>query len=202
VSSQAALNPKKTPMKYFFLILLMLAWSEAFSQKKFEKEFRIPESDVPAAAIEFVDAMNLEGKIKWYKEQGYDRMSLEAKTKHQGHRLSIEFSEDGTFEDLEVQVRENEIPQEVFNSISKYFSKTYKRHKLRKIQIQYTGETKLFEHFFAQKEAPAALVRRYEIIVSAKENGAYQMFEYLFSAQGEFLLKSVITLKPSDNIEF
>lgn len=189
-------------MKYFFLILLMLAGGEAFSQKKFEKEFRIQENDVPAAAIEFVGAMNLEGKIKWYKEQGYDRMSLEAKTKHQGQRLSIEFSEDGTFEDLEVQVRENEIPQEVFNTISNYFTKTYKRHKFRKIQIQYRGETELFKHFFAQKEAPAALERRYEIIVSAKENGTYQMFEYLFSAQGKFLQQSVITLKPSDNIEF
>jgi hypothetical protein len=189
-------------MKYIFFTLLVLAWSEAFSQKKFEKETRIQESEVPTAATEFVNAMNLGTKIKWYKEQGYDRMSFEAKTKYQGQRLSIEFSEDGTFEDMEILTRQDEVPGETYKVITQYFSTTYKKHKIRKIQVQYTGKIKLFKHFFKQKEAPPELKRRYEVVVSAKENGAYQMFEYLFDSKGKFLQKSVITLKPSDNIEF
>jgi hypothetical protein len=54
----------------------------AQTPSKFEKESRIKRSDVPSQALAFIDSLALPGRIKWYREQGLDKHSIEAKFNH------------------------------------------------------------------------------------------------------------------------
>lgn len=189
--------------KLFILSLLLLfALCGVSQQYKYEKESRIKEDAVPENAINFVDSMGFNSRIKWYKEIAYDRTSIEAKTKSKGKRYSIEFSDDGTFEDVEIEIRSSEIPTDTYFLIKKHLQSKYEKYSIEKVQIQYLGDKALILHFF-QEEIPANQIEiNYEIVISTKVDGSFVMFEYLFSESGEAIKSLQVKLKKSDNIEY
>ena len=89
-------------IKRFVLVLssILLIAFHGFSQAKYEKEFRIKEKYVPSVALNFVDSMTFDSKVKWYKEIGLNRITIEAKAKYKKERYSIEFFENGVFKDV------------------------------------------------------------------------------------------------------
>ncbi|MFZ6052051.1 hypothetical protein [Halocola ammonii] len=182
------------------LAFVTLTYS-TFAQQKYEKEVRIEESEVPEDALELVNSMKISSKIKWYKEYGLDRTSFEAKTKFKGERLSIEFSEDGTFEDLEIQKEMNLVEAEALEEIEEFLEEELEKYSVKKIQFQYLGETDDVLEFFLQEETDDVELN-YEIVLSTKVDGSFIMFEYLFDEEGDFIRKSKIILKMSDNIEY
>jgi len=102
--------------------MLLLIASNAFAQYKFEKENRIRKADVPEEASSFVDAMAFDSKVKWFEEIGYDKTSYEAKTKRDGKKFSIEFSAEGVFEDVEIEIETNGIPKNTYSRITDYLT--------------------------------------------------------------------------------
>ena len=189
-------------LKFILLLLLSSATLEAFSQQKYEKEVRIKESEVPEDALEFVNSLEISSKIKWYKEQGLDRTSFEAKTKYKGERLSIEFSENGTFEDLEVQKEIEMVESDAYEELTRHFQSELPRYSVKKIQFQYLGDEDDVLEFFLDGELEDDVELNYEIVIATKVDGSFTMFEYLFDEDGEFIRKSKIILKMSDNIEY
>lgn len=176
--------------------------ASGFSQIKFEKEERIKKNEVPTSAILFVDSIKMPNRIKWFKEIGYNKISFEAKTKNKGKKYSIEFSEDGTFEDVEVEIRKEGIPQITFNKITDYFLRTHTRYKIDKVQIQYLGNTNHISNFIATEDVTNGGIINYEIVIIAKVDGAFDRYEYLFDKNGKCIRKSKIKLRMTDNIEF
>lgn len=187
------------------IVVLLTLFSfclQGFAQVKYEKESRLKNIDVPASAKNFVDSMHFDSNVKWYKETGFSTISIEAKTKFKDKSYSIEFSEDGSFEDIEIEIELNEMPSETFDIVSRYLSERHPGHSLEKIQIQYSGNPKMVIDYFQNKGSDIGLLRSYEVVISCKMDGSFTMIEYLFSWNGEFIKKAPIVLQRSDNIEF
>jgi hypothetical protein len=184
------------------LILFLGICNFGFSQQKYEKETRIKDSDIPASALEFVNSLDLDSKIKWYKEEGLKTSSFEAKTKFNGQKLSIEFSKDGQFEDLEIEIEESDINSQARSIIQSKFKNEHNRYSVEKVQTQYSGSREDIYKLLHEKNVNPNLIINYEIILTTKKEGEYVMFEYLFDSEGMFIRKSQVLLKMTDNIEF
>ncbi|MBN2610454.1 MAG: hypothetical protein JXB00_02765 [Bacteroidales bacterium] len=184
-----------------FLLFSFIAVSVA-AQYKYEKEFRIGEAEVPEQAVSFVDSLGFGTKVRWYREVGYDTTSFEAKTRYDRQLYSIEFSATGTFEDVEIGIGANDIPEAAFGLISAYLQAEHGKYKIEKAQMQYLGEEGAVLAYFREQTGQGGLVIHYELVISTKMEGCWVMMEYLFSGTGEFLRRSQLTLKRTDNIIF
>jgi hypothetical protein len=186
--------------KFIFLILFWPLAHYGLAQNKFEKEIRIKEKDVPQAAISFVDELAFTKKVKWFREIGLDKISFEAKTKKEGKWYSIEFSEDGSFEDLEIEIEPNEIPDATYERIITYFDNNHEKFAIEKIQIQYSGNHTL--NYILGNGPVVDFIIRYEIVLSSKVEGAFVLLEELFDDEGNFINSSRIILERFDNIVY
>lgn len=187
------------PKTLLFLLLIMLSLS-SHAQFKYEREVRVRERDVPAPAVDFVRSMRLNTSIRWYKEYSENRISFEAKTRYRGERFSIEFSEQGVFEDLEIEISPEDIPIEVFSHITAFLQSEFERYTIEKVQIQYSGDAELILAGFRQRESMQGVAVHYEMVISTRLDGSFHLFEYLFSETGTFVRKAMIVEKSIDNI--
>lgn len=184
------------------LSLLFLSGGFAFGQTKYEREYRIREDAVPGPALEFVNALKLEGKVKWYMEEGLGQKSIEAKAKHRKKRYSIEFDLSGTLQDMEVEIRRDEVDEMALKHIDATFNKDFDRYKITKIQTQYSGESAALLRLAHSGGLEEGITKRYEIIVRGRKEGSTHFYEYTFTAQGDFLHRATIVLRNADNLEF
>jgi hypothetical protein len=192
-------------IKKIFLVssaLLLIAF-QGFSQSKYEKEFRIKAKDVPSSALSFVDSMTFDSKVKWYKEVGLNDVTIEAKAKFKNERHSIEFSENGIFQDVEKEVKPNQIPIDTISKISEILSQRHKKYKIEKVQIQYTGDRNLVLKFLREnRNNHEGITINFEVVISTKLDGNYIMLEYLFSETGEYVESNQIISKRKDTIDY
>jgi hypothetical protein len=190
-------------MKRFVILFLAISLAiNVFSQQKFESEVRIQRMEVPDIAVNLVDSMLPGTKIRWYKEAGYSKSSFEAKTKYNAKKVSIEFSEQGIFEDMEIGIKPKEIPVNSLKRISELLADTHGRFSIEKVQVQYSGDPHAVLNHFLHEKTGKDIVKKFELVISTKMDGSYVLFEYLFDENGTFLGKSVIVLKMTDNIEY
>jgi hypothetical protein len=177
-------------------------YNTGFGQTKFEQEFRIKPRDVPGSALAFIDSIQFDRKIKWYKEIGHHGKSIEAKTRFKGKKYSVEFSAEGVFEDVEIEINWTEMPLETRNDIEKYLHSEYGKYSIDKIQMQYSGTKVSVLDLIKELDILTKPVIRYEIVLSTKIDKTYRMFEFLFSESGDFILKQEIVVRNTDNIEY
>ena len=192
-------------IKRFVLVLssILLIAFHGFSQAKYEKEFRIKEKYVPSVALNFVDSMTFDSKVKWYKEIGLNRITIEAKAKYKKERYSIEFFENGVFQDVEIEIKPYKIPYSTFSKISGFLSQRHKKYKIEKVQIQYSGDRNLVLMFLREnRNNSEGITISYEVVISTKMDGNYLMLEYLFSETGEYLLSNETISRRNDTIDY
>ena len=159
----------------FFVSLTALLSFNAFSQPKYEKEIRIRKRDVPENALRFLDSMNFKSKVRWYKEIGYDQITLEAKTRSNKKRFSIEFCEMGSLQDVEIEIGTNNLPAIAYTSIKEYLTLKYGSYKIEKVQVQYSGdEHKILTFFRNNMNNPEGIEIRYEIVISSRVDGSFK----------------------------
>ncbi|MEM7186524.1 MAG: hypothetical protein AAF466_07680 [Bacteroidota bacterium] len=182
--------------------LLLIVVSPVFAQTKYEKEVRIQEADVPAVALDYVNAFAFSKKIKWFKEYGLESTSIEAKTRSDGKRFSIEFNDNGKLEDVEIDLRWKQLPEEVRSTIDRYLNEIYGKYRLDKAQIQYSGDPDHILRFLRKKEEHQNITIRYELVIHARVRKQYRQFEYLFDDAGSYIRSAEIILRNSDNIEY
>lgn len=183
------------------ILLVGVGLQVATAQYKFEKEDRIKAKEVPAAALAFVEECAFPKKICWYREQGYNSVSIEAKTKFRGTKYSIEFDTLGTIEDVEYKIKWQDITQEAKSAIQSYFDANHSKTNIRKIQRQLTGPDLDLQQAMLTDEY-VGTVTKYEIEVKAKIDGKYMLKEYLFDSKGQMLSVSEVIFRNSDNLEF
>lgn len=182
--------------------LLLLLTCPAIGQIKYEKEYRLKTEAVPEKARDFVEKMGLSDKRKWYKEESQKGTSIEAKTKHDGKYYSVEFSDDGTIEDIEVVATWVEIGETIQEQICTYFSENFARFRIDKIQIQYTGDSEKLVQLLENPAITSQLTIHYEVVVRTRNDGQFQSFECLFDASGEMIQQSKIVQRNLNNIEY
>jgi hypothetical protein len=75
------------------------------------------------------------------------------------------------------------------------------RHKLQKVQRQYTGDVAELGAVLRATVA-ATLTIRYEAVVRCKGTGTVDLFEYLFDGQGRMLSRSKVVFRNSSHLEY
>lgn len=192
--------------KSYFTITLLLCFSlfsiPLSAQVKYEKESRVKEKDVPVKALQFIDTLALNKKIKWFKEEGLKANSFEAKFKLDRVRYSIEFDTLGTVEDIEVEQEWKKMEEVLQTVISERLKEDCLKHKIDKVQVQYSGEPSELLALFQPNGSMQKLQVRYEIVVKCKKEDDVNLYEYLFSKTGETLAVSKIVFKNSSHLEY
>ncbi len=188
----------------YSLIFLCIASLPLVAQTKMEKEYRMSKAAVPLPALRFVDEVAQERKVKWYKEQGLERSSIEAKFKQNKRRYSVEFSNSGQLEDVEIERSYRSLPDTLKTALDLFFDKHYKRHRICKTQIQYSGKPELVLAFLQQSKITAmpTVVTRFEIVAKVKSGNTSREVEFLFDKNGKLLSKAVIIQKNADHLEY
>lgn len=189
--------------KFLFPILTFFIWQNlAYGQTKFEREYRIKSRDVPVKAIAFTAALKFTKKIKWYKEEGLHQTSIEAKTKHNSKKYSVEFNTAGEIEDIEIEIPWEDIPVQTQTRISQYLATAHRKYNIRKIQLQFTGDETTLINTITNKTVEEKATIHYEIVLKARTGKKHQLLEYLFTREGAMVKKAVILLKNTDHLEY
>ena len=179
-----------------------LNFNFAFTQVKFEKEYRIKEDNIPDNIKSYLNKITFKKKIKWYKDEGLSKYTYEAKTLHDNLNFSIEFDSLGIIEDVEFKIEWKSVPELTKKNIGLYLDSIYQKKKIIKVQIQYTGKPENLINILRDRSQNQRLTRKYEIVLKGKENRKYQMMEYLFTNEGKFEHKATIMIKNTDNLEY
>lgn len=172
------------------------------AQQKFEKESRIKPGDVPSAALQFIQEVQMETNWKWYFEENLVGNSVEAKTKYNGKRYSIEFDTSGKIQDVEIETELPEIDENVSRNIIQALYSMFYSHKIEKIQIQYSAEIPVLLAILNNKPDQSVSKVQYEIVVKGKKTGRPKLFELTFTENGELLETLEIIFRNTDNLEY
>ncbi|MEJ2583982.1 MAG: hypothetical protein P8Z38_02725 [Robiginitalea sp.] len=178
-------------MKFNWISLLLLFLGlSGYAQIKSEREFRIKKSQFPVISFEKAQPY-LEGvrRLRFYKEIDAGRVSYEIKFKKARLHYSVEFSDAGDLEDIEVRIKPVDIPEESWKLMEDHLSGAFQKYKVRKIQQQYRRSTfpsdsVTFRNAFQNLLLPEI---RYELIVHAKTADGYRDFEITYDARGSFI---------------
>lgn len=173
------------------------------AQEKYEKESRIHSEDVPQPAIMFMDSSVFSHeKIKWFKEEGLEKTSFEAKFRSKKVRYSIEFDSLGIVEDIEMEVDFEVLSAVLQDRISSHLGESCTAFTIEKIQLQYSGENLVLFSSDPNKASENEFVIRYEVVVKCRNDRNVELMEYLFNDQGQPILVSKIVLKNSSHLEY
>lgn len=190
------------PLRIFVILFLSIGiFNFSFSQEKIEKESGIKSREVPSAAKDWLkDSFENVRKPKWILEYSQNGKSYEAKFHYQDHFYSVEFDSSGNIEDVEIEIKESEIPVGVWKEIQSHLESTYDQVEVEKIQRQLTGSKSDLEDFF-DEEGNEGVEIRYEIVFQGK-NEFWELWEGLFDDSGKFISKLKIQIRLNDNLIF
>lgn len=192
-------------MRLFLVItvwLLACAFTPAKGQIKYEKEYRIRTTAVPKPALDFVRELPFDRRIKWYQEEGFSATSIEAKSCYKKQKYSIEFDQHGHLQDVEIQIRAKSVPGPVLSKIRTNLDIRFKRHRLIKIQKQWSGPSAAVMTSVQAQEMGEQVVEKYEIVIKGKSNEGVYWYEYTFDATGEEEASKKIVLRNTDNLAY
>ncbi|MCR9065685.1 MAG: hypothetical protein NXI00_17070 [Cytophagales bacterium] len=186
-------------LRYFVLFLFLISYLQALAQQKYEREIGVLSEEVPENAVEFTEEFLGKSRIKWFKEEGLEGYSFEAKARKNRRKYSIEFSADGKLEDIEFIVQWRNIPSNSLKHIQKYLERDLEIYKIKKAQEQWIGDkNELLKT--VKGEINEELTINYELEVVAKIDGVYKLFEYLFSKDGTYIRHYEVILQMTDNL--
>lgn len=179
----------KNPNPFYVLVLsCFFCCFSVFSQIKQEREHRIRKLQFPENARLFLHQKLVNAKkLRFYREVDGDKVSYEAKFKKDRLKYSIEFDADGKLEDIEIEIKPVDIPDDSYRKINEYLENNFSKYRIKKIQQQYIAEEdnldKTLREAFQNLLLPSI---KYELIVNGKNNKRYEQFEILFNAEGRF----------------
>lgn len=173
-----------------------------FSQSKFEREYRVKTNEIPSSARDFIDSCNFSKKIKWYGEESQNGKSFEAKVKENGRRYSIEFDTLGNLQDVEIKIEVDEVSSATHKAIQDHFNQVFVRHKIIKIQSQWTGDRAVLRELVRTNKTNAAYTLKYEIVVKGKKAGEVKWYEILFDETGNEEKILPIQFNNPDNLYY
>lgn len=193
----------KRSIAHITFILLLLFCSQVFyGQQKAERERRVNISEVPNSAVRWFNEVYPDAKkVKWYAEETSGRNSFEAKSKYRNSLHSVEFSEDGRIEDIEILREWTELPSQTQSELTAFFEEVCTRYKIRKIQEQWTGSSEKLKKAVENYDSGEVAVR-YEIEYYGVDDDQKALWEGLFTEDGSFIEKREIILRPTDNLNY
>lgn len=189
--------------RYLWIWICCFSMGSALSanaQNKVEKEYRIKSSQVPKEALDFIKKCPFKKKIKWYIEESQNEKSIEAKTFYQKRKYSIEFTNEGEPEDVEIKIPFSELSIDLQNTIQSSLDSIFTKSKIKKNQIQWVGDRATLVSLINKKNIKAAYTTNYELIVKGKKEKHYHYYELLYSNDGVLLKMLRVVNDNTDNL--
>ncbi len=183
-------------------LLFFLCISPLIAQQKFEKEYRIEAADVPLVARQFVDSLDFGRRVRWYREVSQQGESIEAKSKREGQKYSVEFGLSGDLQDVEIEIAWRDLPEALRKNIEQSLKAEFDRFKIRKVQRQFTGKSKDILNQLRQPDGGGDLTTKYELVLKGRKGGETNQFEYTFSADGKLEKRAKMVFRNTDNLEY
>lgn len=188
-----------TKYRIYIILISVICSLPAIAQNKYEREHRVRKSQFPEKALQFIyNTLEEARRIRFYKETDSTKTSYEAKFKKDRLHYSAEFDEDGSLENIEIMIKEVDIPNDTMSSINEDLEKRFRSYRIRKIQQQYPvtsaepSKTTL-RNAFQNLLIPSL---RYELIVAGKEGKSFKDFDIVYTAGGSFI--SIRTSLPAN----
>ena len=185
-----------------FIILLFFCVA-SFGQKKQEQEFRIDKKELPDGVMAVLsNYLENTKRLRYYKERDGEKSSYEVKFKKDKLHYSIEFDEKGALEDVELLIKQTDIPNEPFDNMTTYLQSNHKKYRIKKIQRQYVNTSdaaQTLKEAFQNRILPKL---KYELIIATKDENGYGEFELTFDANGEHLLTRKAVNTKYDHVLF
>ena len=188
-------------LQIIFLLFFISSYSLQ-AQEKRERERKIKTTQAPIPARDWLNsAYSNPASVNWYQQDDSGELSYEAKFKWKSKWHSVKFNPEGGIEDIEIRIVRNEIPEKTREKIWEYFSSTYSKYKIKKIQLQWTGEEQDLLNALNDKGA-RNLTIRYEIEYQGRTSEENRLWEGLFDQSGKLLRRSKIILAPTENLTY
>ncbi|MEO1030262.1 MAG: hypothetical protein AAFX55_02600 [Bacteroidota bacterium] len=190
-------------MRLDVLLILLCFGQLALSQTKNEKEERILLSEFPVAAQKVIETLPKHCKrINFYKETDGQKHSFEAKFKYKGKRYSLEFSNKGIIEDLEVLTKFKTLDEGKSAAIKNYFKSSFKKHKLIKVQKQYIFNPQFESSEFVNQilSQKTSIAPKFEIIAEVKVDKQRELREFEFDSEGTFISFRIVNQTSYEHV--
>ena len=191
-------------IKHYSLLCLTVLYffteKPCLAQQKYEREYSIKPSAVPAKASKFVNDVFKGAKVHWYGEEGLKGTTIEAKLKSSGKRYSIEFDQSGKIQDVEILSSFKAIPSKTRNVMKENLDKEFKKFKVDKTQIQWTANESVLKKALSSDKTPASISIRYEVVVKAVKNKLSNYYEVLFESDGAIVSIHEIVQRNANNL--
>ncbi|QCK14439.1 hypothetical protein [Mangrovivirga cuniculi] len=189
-------------LRIFIFVFLVQLNYDSFSQVKFEREYKIGENEVPDKALNFINESEVNSQINWFREESEDGISIEAKFKNNGKLYSVEFSESGEIQDIEIIARKKEIPKEVWEILDENLTTEFDKYGIMKIQTQFTGESAGLLKLLKEGAEDHGCILKYEIIIKSVVEKEWSKYEILADDEGNILQVKKLIVRNTDNLEY
>jgi len=187
--------------KLFLLIFPFLLWfNPCAAQQKYEREYSIKASAVPKKAVEFINSVFKNEKIRWYGEESLTATTIEAKLKSGGKSYSIEFDKSGEIQDVEMLIAFKDISTGTRKAIERNLGDKFKSYKIRKVQRQWSGSEGDLKQALKSGNPSKSVVTRYELVLKGRKKSVTNYYEVLFGSKGAIVSISEIVQRNSDNL--
>lgn len=186
--------------KYLLYLVVVLSFSIVRAQDKVEIQYPVRASEVPASALKMVSYLSLGEHVTWYHEEHENGFSWEAKITGD-HIYNVEFDQEGSLEDIEVDYAMDELTSESFVAISSTLSRLYPHYKVRKLQLHFDS---LGDFMDARKDVnlTVAGAHRFEIVFETTYNNIYTLKEALLEADGDLIRAREVNMVSCDFSEY
>ncbi|MEM6684600.1 MAG: hypothetical protein AAF617_02300 [Bacteroidota bacterium] len=190
--------------RILFVLLSISLCCSAQKSFKYERETRIEKKAFPQNALELLEKSlpKKVRKVKYYKEQDSLKISYETKLKFEKRKYSIEFSDEGLLEDVEVTIKQKHITPKTLQKITNYFNANYNSFRIKKIQRQYNNTATKTPGNVLKNAFSNALdvLYSYEIIAEVKADKKRYFIEITFTKDGDFTMVRTIIQSSYDHI--
>ncbi|WP_298477295.1 hypothetical protein [uncultured Maribacter sp.] len=171
------------------LLALFLYVNPLDAQLKYEKEHRIRKTQFPEHALIFIQKNITNAKrLKYYKEIDGSKTQFELKLKKDRLWYNIEFTEEGNFKNIEIEIQNVDVLDESYTQITTYLEQKFSSYKIKKIKQQYSAdqeETEILNTAFQNLITPEI---KYNLIVRGKkDSNSFEEFNILFNAKGNYI---------------
>lgn len=189
----------------FLITSFVICGYSAPAQPKYEREYFLKQDAIPSQAIAFIREVFKNERIQWYGEENLRGTSIEAKLKSGGQSYSIEFSNSGLIQDVEILTKFSSLPSETRSAINERLKKDFRSYKISKTQTQWTGTKQALKDALINAPAkdgknPDGISIKYELIVRAKKAGASGYYEVLTNKAGQVQTIRQIVQRNTDNL--
>jgi hypothetical protein len=184
-------------------VLLLLCSIVSVGQLKYEREYSLKSDRVPRQASAFIAEIFKDTKVQWYGEENDEGTSIEAKLKSSGKTYSIEFSDSGEIQDVEVLSNLDALPANSRSAIMTRLRDEFSSFKVSKTQVQWTGSVQDLKEALLKRSAnelTAGITIKFDLIVRAKKGKRFGYYEVLADTAGRVENIREIIQPNSDNL--